>query len=78
MTDVSLRDNEIVADEQLSDLPTAVATLARHLESAIGGHVSRCDFDRTQMRRRIRASQVSCLPAWAGDWRHISLTVRLW
>lgn len=37
MTDVSLRDNEIVADEQLSDLPTAVATLARHLESAIGG-----------------------------------------
>jgi hypothetical protein len=60
MTGVLIRDNEIVADEQLSDLPTAIATLARHLESAIGGMSPdgvwvELDCDRTSAHLRFHA-----------------------
>ena len=37
MTDVSIRDDVVALDERLPDLPTAVATLARHLEQASSG-----------------------------------------
>ena len=37
MTDVAIQDDDVVVDERLPDLPTAITTLARHLESAIGG-----------------------------------------
>jgi hypothetical protein len=36
MTDIAIGE-DVAVDEWLPDLPTAVATLARHLESAIGG-----------------------------------------
>jgi hypothetical protein len=37
MSGVSIQDDDVAVDEQLPDLPTAGATLARHLESAVGG-----------------------------------------
>jgi hypothetical protein len=37
VTDISLRDDEVMVDERLLDLPTAITTLTRHLETAIGG-----------------------------------------
>lgn len=61
MTDVLIRDKDVVADEQLSDLPTAVASLARHLESAIGSMAApdgiwiELDCDQSSARLRFHA-----------------------
>ena len=37
MTEVATREDDVVVDERLPDLPTAITTLARHLEQASSG-----------------------------------------
>jgi len=60
MTDLAIRDKDIVVDERLSDLPTAVASLARQLESAVGsmapdGVYIELDCDQSSARLKFHA-----------------------
>ena len=54
MTDVSIRDDDVAVDQRLPDLPTAVATLARHLEQASSGmDVIKVELEANQTSARL-------------------------
>jgi hypothetical protein len=55
MTDVSIRDDDVAVDERLPDhLPTAVATLARHLAQISSGmDVIRVELEANQTSARL-------------------------
>jgi hypothetical protein len=54
MTDVSLRDDSVAVDERLPDLPTAVATLALHLEQTSSGmDVIKVELETCQTSARL-------------------------
>jgi hypothetical protein len=54
MTDVALQDDDIVVDERLPDLPTAITTLARHLEQASSGmDVIKVELETNQTSARL-------------------------
>jgi hypothetical protein len=54
MTDVSIRDDSVAVDERLPDLPSTVATLARHLEQASSGmDVIKVELEANQTSARL-------------------------
>jgi len=54
MTGVAIREDDVVVNERLPDLPTAIATLARHLEQASSGmDVIKIELEANQASARL-------------------------
>lgn len=64
MTDALIRHDDVVVDERLPDLPTAIATLAKHLEQASSGmDVIKIELDANQNSARLIYSAYRHKPA---------------